>query len=79
MSTTVFVYKAAWEVLEIDTEYDLDIAIAGTHQQNLEAAAAAATLKHQREEDKACDNRQDNWEEPIGSAPASCIISTANR
>lgn len=35
MSTIVFVYKAAWEVLEIDTEYDLDIAMAGTNQQNI--------------------------------------------
>lgn len=52
--------------------------MAGTNQQYLEAGAAAATLKHQREEDQACDNRQDNWEESIGSAPASCIISTAN-
>lgn len=29
MSTIVFVYKAAQEVLEIDTEYDLDIATVG--------------------------------------------------
>lgn len=80
MSTIVFVYKAAREVLEKDREYDLDldIAPAGTDQQHLEAGAAVATPRHQREQDQARDNRQDSWEEPAGFGPASCIISTVN-
>lgn len=76
MSTAAFVYKAAQEVLQIDTEYDLDTATAGTNQQLHEAGAAAATPSHQREQDQARDNRQDSWEEPVGFGPASCIIST---
>lgn len=75
MSTAAFVYKAAQEVLQIDTEYDLDTATAGTNQQHREAGTAAATPS-QREQDQARDNRQDSWEEPVGFGPASCIIST---
>lgn len=77
MSTTVFVYKTAWEVVEIDTEYDLNIdsAAAGTDRQHLEAAAA---LRHRRDQDQACDNRQDSWEELIlGLLHASSVQSTA--
>ena len=80
MSTIIFVYKAAREVLEIDREHDLDfdIAPAGTSQQHLEAGATAAIPRHQREQDQARDNRQDSWEEPAGFGPASHTTSTIN-
>lgn len=57
MSTTVFVYKRAGE----DTEYDLNIDSAAL-------ALTGSTLKlqqHQRNQDQACYNRQDSWEEII--------------
>lgn len=77
MSTTVFVYKAAQEIaaLEIDTEYELDLATAGTRQHHLEGGAAA-TLRYQSEQDQACDNRQDSWKRLVGFGPASCVVST---
>lgn len=78
MSTIAFVYKAAQEALEINTECDFDIAAAGVDQQSREARVAAGTLRHQREEDQARDNRQDSWKEPVAFGPASCIISTVN-
>lgn len=68
MSTIVFVYEAARDILRIDTEHDT--AVAGTNQQHLEAAAA--TPRHKREQDQARGSRRDGCGEPAGFGPAEC-------